>query len=210
MAGKHPEEKVGQIEKVVMYSRIGYSVGAHEDEARFVGQEQAMLEFCTKHNLEVKDRFREIAPGTLDLWSRPMLDNALASIKWSNKEKSVVLVSRADRLSKEIGVVARLQDNYNPKFLVCSTGLRIEQFVTQIQVACAEEEFRLKYGDIYHTSDMGLKEFARCARLLIELRLKDGKTLEQIAEAEDKMDAGKPWRWEWTAESVQQLIDLWD
>ena len=210
MAGKRPEDKVGQIEKVVMYSRIGYSVNKEADEQRFLSQETVMREFCEEHNLTIKDSVREVAPGTLDLWSRPALHKALDSLKWPKKEKSVLLGSRADRLSKEIGIIAKLQDDYNPNFLVASTGFRFDQFITQIQVACAEEEFRLKYGEVYRTSPEGLKEFSRRCRFFIELGLKSGLSLEQIALNEKKMGAPRPYGWKWMAESVQQLINMWD
>lgn len=207
MGRKTMEEKVAEIQKVVMYSRIGYSEGREKDECRFKSQEEAMQRFCDKHKLEVKSKYRETAVGTLDHWSRPVLESALDDLKWSRKEKSVLLVSRMDRLSKNFATVVRLLDDYNPKFLVASYGLmRCDNFLCTIQTACAEEEFRVKYGKLYHTSPEGLQTFYNRHKFFTDLSIKNGDTLEDIARKNQKYSMRIPDELEWNAELVENII----
>ena len=209
MVGKHPEDKVRQIEKVVMYSRIGYSSGAEEDEIKFSLQENAMHKFCKENNLEVKCSFREVAAGTLDLWSRPVLDAAIDQLKWSRKEKSVLLVSRIDRLSKDFSLIVKLLNNYNPKFLAVSTGMRYDQFIFTLQTATAEEEFRFKYGGkLYTTSDEGYQKFANIHKEGIEMLVRSGHTYEQIVEMYENLRMPIPSAWEWSIETIQKIVEM--
>lgn len=207
MTRKTMDEKVAEIQKVVMYSRIGYSEGGVKDELRFALQEDAMQAFCDKHKLEVKSKYREIAVGTLDHWSRPTFEKALDDLKWSRKEKSVLLVSRMDRLSKNFGTVVRLMDDYNPKFLVASYGLmRCDNFLCTVQTACAEEEFRVKYGKLYHTSPEGLQEFYNRHKFFTKLSVKNGDTPEKIADKNRKYNLRLPAELEWSKELIENIL----
>lgn len=181
MVRKTVEEKIGEVQKVVMYSRIGYSEGSEQDELRFSQQEDAMQKFCAQQNLEVKSKYREVAVGTLDHWSRPVLEKALDELKWSRYEKSVLLVSRLDRLTKNFGNIVKLLANNNPKFLVAASGMRYDPFVFTIQAASAEEEFRFKYGKLHHTTPQGLQTFYNRHKFFIELMSKNGSTKEDLA-----------------------------
>lgn len=207
MGRKTMEEKVTEIQKVVMYSRIGYSESKEKDEQRFALQEDSMQKFCEKHNLEVKSKYREVAVGTLDHWSRPTLEKALDDLKWSRREKSVLLVSRMDRLSKNFGTVVRLLDDYNPKFLVASYGLmRCDNFLCTVQTACAEEEFRVKYGKLYHTSPEGLQTFYNRHKFFTELSVRNGDTLEEIANKNKKYNSRIPDELEWDVKLVENIL----
>lgn len=207
MARKTMDEKVAEIQRVVMYSRIGYSEGRVKDELRFALQEDAMQAFCDKHKLEVKSKYREIAVGTLDHWSRPTFEKALNDLKWSRKEKSVLLVSRMDRLSKNFGTVVRLMDDYNPKFLVAAYGLmRCDNFLCTVQTACAEEEFRVKYGKLYHTSQEGLQTFYNRHKFFTELSVKNGDTPEKIADKNRKYNLRLPAELEWSKELIENIL----
>lgn len=206
MAGKHPEDKVDQIQKVVMYSRIGYSVSPEADEARFSAQEDIMQKFCEQHNLEIKSKYREIAPGSLDNWSRPVFEKAVDDLKWSRKEKSVLLVSRVDRLCKNFGVMVKLLNDYNPKFLVASSGFRYDQFVFTIQAATAEEEFRFKYGKLYTSSPDGIQTFYNRCKFLTELMVKAGHSKESIAERNYWDFIPHPDGLPWDVETIDKIL----
>jgi hypothetical protein len=211
VAGKHPEQKVGEIQKVVLYSRVGYSISDEDDESRLSAQESVMRKFCKQHNLEIKSEHREIASGILDLWSRPVLDKALNEIKWSRKEKSVILVTHISRLSKSCDMVWKLLDCHNPKFLAVSSGMNYHQFPMQIQAAVAEEDFRLKYGSTAcRTTPVGYKEFARRFKEGIEAQLKYGMTLKEIAEHHEKFNIPLPWDWHWEESTIKKMMDLWE
>jgi hypothetical protein len=206
VAGKHPEQKVGDIQKVVMYSRIGYSINPSVDSVKFELQEEAMRKFCEEHQLEIKSSYREVAPGTLDLWSRPMLDKALDELKWSRKEKSVLLVSKMDRLTKRFDVIVKLLDDYNPKFLSVSLGLRYDTFLFTIQAATAEEEFRQKYGKLYNTTSCGLQAFYNQHKFFTKMWIEHGKTPTQIAEENNDRFVPIPRDLHWTEETINNIL----
>lgn len=206
MARKTVEEKVAEIQKVVMYSRIGFSVSSEEDEQRFLQQEDAMQKFCDDNNLEVKSKYREIAVGTLDHWSRPVLEKVFDDLKWSKKEKSVILVSRIDRLSKSFSVALKMFSDYNPKFLVAARGLRCDQFLHTMQIACAEEEFRVKYGKLFHTSEAGYQTFYNRCKLLTRLMLEDGTTAEELADYNSEAAIPLPYNLMWDASTIENIM----
>lgn len=206
MARKTPEEKVSEVQKVVMYSRIGYTTSTEEDDVKFLCQEAAMQKFCDDNGIEVKAKYREVAVGTLDHWSRPILEQAVDSVKWSRKEKSVLLVSRLDRLTKSFGTLVKLMDGYNPKFLTASLGTRYDPFLFTVQAASYEEEFRQKYGSLYRTSGEGLQTFYNRHKFFMELMLKNGETKEAIAHSYMWRFVPAPDEIEWNVETIDNIL----
>ncbi len=97
-------------------------------------QEAAIRDFASKEGFELLDVVVETESGSL--MERPVLSDLLERAKRSN---SYVIVSKLDRLSRKVSVVASLMDKGVP-FLTVETGTDVEPFLLHIYAAFAEME----------------------------------------------------------------------
>ena len=81
----------------------------------------------------------EVASGDLDPALRPVLVSALATAK---KRKLFILVSKLDRLSRDVAVISGLMSR-NVKFLVTELGIDVDPFALHVYAALAEKERRM-------------------------------------------------------------------
>jgi DNA invertase Pin-like site-specific DNA recombinase len=101
-------------------------------------QRKAVNEFCAANGFEVAQEFVEVETGgyadALD--RRPMLAAALAAAK---KVKGPVIVSKLDRLSRDVHFISGLMVHRVP-FIVAALGPDCDPFMLHIYAAVAEKE----------------------------------------------------------------------
>ncbi|MDQ0450025.1 recombinase family protein [Methylobacterium aerolatum] len=104
-------------------------------------QKEAIRAFAEANGFEVAETFVEIETGKgLDaLERRPILGKALAAAK---KARCPVLVSKLDRLSRDVAFIAGLMAQRVP-FIVTELGANADPFMLHIYAALAEQERRL-------------------------------------------------------------------
>jgi len=102
-------------------------------------QRAAVEAFALAEGIELLDVVEEVASGGLDPALRPVLASALATAK---KRKVYILVSKLDRLSRDVAVISGLMAR-QVKFLVAELGIDVDPFALHIYAALAEKERRM-------------------------------------------------------------------
>lgn len=101
-------------------------------------QREAIERFASAEGFEIAAWFTEIetAKGVDAIERRPQLASALASAR---KLRCPVLVSKLDRLSRDVAFIAGLMAQRVP-FIVCELGADADPFMLHIYAALAEKE----------------------------------------------------------------------
>jgi len=99
-------------------------------------QRKAIEEFATTHGYELLTTHEEVASGGSGLDERKVLRQALSQAK---KLKCFILISKLDRLSREVSLVSSLMTQRVP-FVCCDLGDSVDPFVLHIYAAFAESE----------------------------------------------------------------------
>lgn len=95
--------------------------------------------FCKAEGFEVVDEFMDVASGKLPVDHRPGLAAALAKAK---KLRCPVIVSKLDRLSREVHFISGLMARGVP-FIVAELGIDTDPFVLHLYAALSEKERKL-------------------------------------------------------------------
>lgn len=101
-------------------------------------QAHALREYADRHGWELLNIREEVASGGLGLDGRPVLQKTLAQAK---KERATVLVSKLDRLSRDVAFISSLMGQRVP-FVVAALGEGVDPFMLHIHAAVAEQERR--------------------------------------------------------------------
>lgn len=102
-------------------------------------QEAAARSFALANGFDVVDCVQEVASGSLDLDDRQVLKSALARAK---KLKCPVIVSKLDRLSRDVAFISSLMSNRVP-FIVAELGIDTDPFILHLYAALGEKERKL-------------------------------------------------------------------
>lgn len=104
-------------------------------------QQQAIASFARQEGFEVQEWVQEVetGKGTDALQRRPRLAYAL---KQAKRQKAPVLVSKLDRLSRDVAFVAGLMSEGVP-FIVTELGADVDPFILHLYAALSEKERRL-------------------------------------------------------------------
>jgi len=104
-------------------------------------QQQAIATFARQEGFEVQEWVQEVetGKGTDALLRRPRLAYAL---KQAKRRKAPVLVSKLDRLSRDVAFVAGLMSEGVP-FIVTELGSDVDPFILHLYAALSEKERRL-------------------------------------------------------------------
>src|SRR3954469_2072303 len=121
-----------------------YRVSTRQQQRSGLGieaQRAAVERFAEAENIRIIAEFveAETGKGADALDRRPQLAAALAAAR---QAKCCVLVSKLDRLSREVAVVAGLMAQRVP-FIVAELGLDADPFMLHLYAALAEKERRL-------------------------------------------------------------------
>jgi DNA invertase Pin-like site-specific DNA recombinase len=123
-----------------MRQAIGYcrvSTREQGDSRNGLEAQRAELErFAQANGYSLLVVVEEVASGALDLQGRPVLQQALATAR---RHKACVLVSKLDRLSRDVAFVSALMAQ-GVRFIVSELGEDVDPFVLHLYAALAEKE----------------------------------------------------------------------
>ncbi len=102
-------------------------------------QAQAIAKFCADEGFEVAARFQDVASGKLPVEARPGL---AAALDRARREKCPVIVSKLDRLSRDVAFISGLMNRGVP-FIVTELGIDTDPFVLHLFAALAQKERQL-------------------------------------------------------------------
>ena len=102
-------------------------------------QATTVAHFCVAEGLEVVAEFQDIGSGKLRLEARPGLDAALAK---AARLKCPVIVSKLDRLSRDVAFISSLMARGTP-FVVAELGADTDPFILHLYAALSEKERKL-------------------------------------------------------------------
>lgn len=102
-------------------------------------QRESIEQFAAAEGFVVKQVVTEVASGKLGLEDRSGLRDALATAK---KLKCPVIVSKLDRLSRDVSFISGLMSRGIP-FVVAELGVDVDPFVLHLFAALSEKERKL-------------------------------------------------------------------
>lgn len=102
-------------------------------------QSAAIHQFAVAEGFQITEEISEVASGKLGLDDREGLRSALAKAK---KLKCPVLVSKMDRLSRDVAFISGLMASGVP-FIVAELGIDTDPFILHLYAALSEKERRL-------------------------------------------------------------------
>ena len=102
-------------------------------------QRAAVEAFALAEGIELLDVVEEVASGGLNPALRPVLASALAKAR---KRRAVILVSKLDRLSRDVHVISGLMTG-PVRFVVAELGIDADPLALYIYAALAETERRM-------------------------------------------------------------------
>lgn len=212
---------------------LGYTrVSTREQGDSRNGLEAQSLElrkFADSEGYTLTSIAEEVASGALPLCDRPVLRKLLTK---AQQEKCVVLVSKLDRLSRDVSFVSTLMGQRVP-FIVTELGCDVDPFVLHLYAALAEKERRLissrtksalavlksrgiKLGNPKNLGKAGEKgrvvqvaaadEFASRMRLTVTRMRGTGMSLEAIAKEFNEQGVRAARGGKWQATTVANLI----
>lgn len=120
---------------------IGYTrVSTREQEKSGLGlesQQEDIKSFCQFNKIELLDIIIEVASAKGDYRNRQELNNTLHRCR---KEKCCLIVSKLDRLSRDVESIANLVNDKNIKFIVVQLGLEADNFQIHLFASLAQKE----------------------------------------------------------------------
>ena len=126
------------MKPVVIYRRVSTSEQGKSG-LGLDAQASAIARFCTSEDFEVVDSFDDVGSGKLGLEGRPGLAAALAK---AARMKCPVVVSKLDRLSREVAFISGLMARGVP-FIVAELGADVDPFVLHLFAALGQKERQL-------------------------------------------------------------------
>lgn len=123
------------MKAAVVYRRVSTSEQGRSG-LGLEGQAEAVRRFCEAEGFEIVADFEEVASGKLPIEGRPALDAALDRAR---KLKCPVVVSKLDRLSRDVAFISGLMARGVP-FIVAELGADTDPFVLHLFAALAEKE----------------------------------------------------------------------
>ena len=121
--------------QVVMYRRVS----TREQGKSGLGleaQQETIEHFCNMEGFDIAAAFDDIASGALPIEARAGLAAALAKAR---KLKCPIVVSKLDRLSRDVAFISGLMSRGVP-FIVAELGADTDAFVLHLYAALAEKE----------------------------------------------------------------------
>lgn len=126
------------MKQAVMYRRVSTSEQGRSG-LGLEGQGEAVTRFCIAEGFEIVAGFEDVASGKLPLEGRPGL---AAALEKARKLKCPVIVSKLDRLSRDVAFISGLMARGVP-FIVAELGADTDPFILHLYAALSEKERRL-------------------------------------------------------------------
>lgn len=127
--------------QALLYTRVSTQEQAKERNG-LEGQLASMQAFCESHHITPLMHLQEVASGGVGIEGRHVLSLAF---RLARKHGACVLVSKLDRLSREVELISSLMNERVPFFTV-EDGLKVEPFMLHLKAAFAEKE-RIMIGE---------------------------------------------------------------
>lgn len=217
--------------KAVAYLRVSTTKQGRDGHG-IEAQRQAIARFASEHGIEIIESFVEVETGkgadALD--RRPVL---AAALKRARADKAPVLVSKLDRLSRDVAFISRLMAERVP-FVVTELGDDVDPFLLHLYAALAEKERalisrrtieamqaakaknpELRYGTaIYRNQILGQakvkanadRHAANILPLIEDVRRAGAKSLRAIAAALTARGVKTPRGGAWDAKAVSRVL----
>ncbi|WP_342616984.1 recombinase family protein [Rhodoferax sp. GW822-FHT02A01] len=126
------------MKQAILYKRVSTSEQGKSG-LGLDAQALALARFCAAEGYWVVETFEEISSGKLDIEARPELKAALAK---AARLKCCVIVSKLDRLSRDVAFISGLMTNRVP-FVVAELGADADPFILHLYAALAQKERQL-------------------------------------------------------------------
>lgn len=123
------------MKAAVVYRRVSTSEQGRSG-LGLEGQSEAVRRFCEAEGFEIVADFEEVASGKLPVEGRPGL---AAALERARKLRCPVVVSKLDRLSRDVAFISGLMARGVP-FIVAELGADTDPFVLHLFAALAEKE----------------------------------------------------------------------
>lgn len=122
----------------VLYTRVSTQEQA-KDRNGLEGQLASLLAFCHREGINPILHLEEVASGGVGLEGRPVLARAFTL---AAKVKGLVLVSKLDRLSREVSLISTLMTQ-RVRFATAEDGLEVDPFMLHLKASFAEKERKM-------------------------------------------------------------------
>lgn len=126
------------MKQAVIYRRVSTSEQGKSG-LGLDAQMNTVVNFCAAEGFEVVAEFQDVASGKLPLEGRSGL---AAALKMAAKLKCPVVVSKLDRLSRDVAFISGLMSRGVP-FIVAELGADTDPFVLHLYAALSEKERKL-------------------------------------------------------------------
>jgi DNA invertase Pin-like site-specific DNA recombinase len=214
--------------QAVVYMRVSTSEQGKSG-LGLAGQDEAIRRFCAAEEFEIAKAFTEVASGKLPVDARPELAAALSLAK---KLKCPVIVSKLDRLSRDVAFISGLMSRGVP-FVVAELGVDTDPFILHLFAALSEKERKLigqrtsaalqelkragvtlgnrtNLADAQHKGREAAKKnalsFARRVHPQIKEMIANGKSYNAIAARLNDMGVVSARGANWTAKAISRTI----
>jgi DNA invertase Pin-like site-specific DNA recombinase len=219
------------MSKIIGYIRVSTSEQGNSRNG-LDAQRADLQRFAAAEGLELVTIEEEVASGALDLTKRPVLHKALALAR---KHKCAVVVSKLDRLSRDVAFISALMARGVP-FVVAELGTDVDPFVLHLYASLAEKERRMigirtkqalaslkakgvKLGNLSslptaaangHASIVANADaFASNLRPTVQRMLDAGMSLQAIARELNAQGTPTARGGQWAATTVSNLVARW-
>lgn len=215
------------MQTIVQYRRVSSSEQGKSG-LGLDAQASTIARFCEAEGFEVAASFQDVASGKLALEGRPGLAAALAR---AVKLKCPVVVSKLDRLSRDVAFISALMAKGVP-FIVAELGVGTDPFILHLYAALSEKERKLisqrtkdalapmvgtgKLGNKTNLADAQKKgaaanvalsrEFAARIMPLIGKHIEAGTSLNAIAKQLNTSNMPTQRGGQWTAKAVSRVM----
>lgn len=218
------------MNKTVMYRRVSTSEQGKSG-LGLEGQGEAVTRFCESEGFEVVAEFQDVASGKLPVEGRPGL---AAALETARKLKCPVIVSKLDRLSRDVAFISGLMAR-GVSFIVAELGVDADPFMLHLYAALSEKERKLisqrtrdalaekkrseplhKFGNRLNLADAQAKgrvtnaalssAFAKRTMPTIEKLMAGGMSLNAVASHLNTMNSPTMRGGRWTAKAVSRVV----
>lgn len=126
------------MRQAIMYRRVSTREQGKSG-AGLEAQEETVRRFCSAEGFELVADFQDVASGKLPVEGRSGL---AAALEKARKLKCPVIVSKLDRLSRDVAFISGLMARGVP-FIVAELGVDTDPFILHLYAALGEKERRL-------------------------------------------------------------------
>lgn len=173
--------KGDNMKRAYAYIRVSTQEQGHSRNG-IEAQRDAIEAFCRVNEYEVIDMQEEVSSGALELDKRPVLKKLLALAR---RDKVPVLVSKLDRLSRDVAFISGLMAQRVP-FIVAELGDDVDPFVLHLYAAFAEKERNL----ISQRTKAGLSTIKRAIAEHGSYTSRNGNVITTLGNADNIKHAG--------------------